>query len=101
MLKGETARRVFCRRPMAQLVWRWSASADRLPVLVRTLLVHSGVTVRPAERQRTPTKKMHAGCSAGVERLHSQTINGGVVYSLEQGWIKTFGSRTRPVRMLV
>ena len=32
---------------------------------------------------------MHAGCSAGAERLYSPSINGGVVYSLEQGWIKT------------
>ena len=32
---------------------------------------------------------MHAGCSAGAERLYSPSIKGGVVYSLEQGWIKT------------
>ena len=36
--------------PMAQLVWRL-ASADRLPVVVRSL------QVRPAERQRAPTTK--------------------------------------------
>ena len=30
--------------------------------------------------------QLHAGCSAGVERLHSQAIKGGVVYLLEQEW---------------
>ena len=33
--------------------------------------------------------KLHGGCSAGVEQLYGPSINSSVVYSLEQGWIKT------------
>ena len=33
--------------------------------------------------------QLHAGCPAGVGRLHSQTIKGGLVYLLKPEWKDT------------
>ena len=33
--------------------------------------------------------QLHAGCPAGVGRLHGQTIKGGLVYLLKPAWKET------------